>query len=673
MRKIYVLLSAFVVLSMMLAACGTATPVATQPPVVTGPTAVPPTEVPPVSAASPYIGSGVLDGNGIPPDFFNDVHIRKAFSYAFDWDTFINDVYKGEAVQSLELALPGMIGYDANVPHYTMDLAKAEEEFKASTLTSADGKSLWDTGFRVQMLYNTGNTTRQIVAEILAASLYGLNNKFIIETLGLPWPAYLAAQRAGTIPIMTGGWIEDIHDPSNWYQPYTVGSYGGRQNMPADMKAGFKTLLDQGVAVTDPTARAAVYNQINQMYYDLNPGTPIVMATSHGFQQNWVQGRIMNPLYPGVNFSTLSKAAGAKNPTTFTEASFGDPVNLDPALAYDTASGEVISAVYETLVYYDGDKPGAFVPMLASEMPTISADGMTYTFTLRSGVKFSNGDPLTASDVVFTFVRGILQGGSASPQWLVSEPFFGVGNQDVAQMVDPSGALVDDPAGLQAADPATLKSVCEDLKAKFVVDDTAGTISMKLATPWGPFLATIANFWGSITDAKWVAEQGGWDGSCDTWQKFYGITDAEDLLQNKAMGTGPFVLDHWTPGTEVVLTRNPTYWGTAPAMERVVIQNITEWGTRFAELQAGDADVAAVPVENRSQANALVGEIQIYDPTTLTYGPTQKVCKYDSTALGLAMFTVCEAGETGTGGPLHVFMNQNLLQQDVILYNFAIK
>jgi peptide/nickel transport system substrate-binding protein len=263
---------------------------------------------------NPYIGSGTLDGNGVPSDFFADVHIRKAFSYAFDWDTFVNDVYTGEAVQSLTLPLPGMPGYDLGAAHYTFDLAKAEEEFKLADLDH-DGVAagddpegdIWTTGFRLQMGYNQGNTTRQITAEILASSLSQINELFSVETLGLPWPSYLQAQRAGTLPIMTGGWLEDIHDPHNWYQPYTVGAYGARQRLPDDLKAQFSELLDAGVAETDTDARHQIYLDLNQLYYDLVPGTPIVLATSHGFEQRWVKGRINNPIFPGTYYYTISK------------------------------------------------------------------------------------------------------------------------------------------------------------------------------------------------------------------------------------------------------------------------------------------------------------------------------------------------------------------------------
>ncbi len=263
---------------------------------------------------NPLLGSGKLDGNGIPSDFFADEHIRKAFSYCFDWDTLINDVFKGEAVQSIGLPLPGMPGYFTDIPHYTTDLDKCAAEFKLADVDK-DGipagddpeGDVWTTGFRVQMAYNQGNSTRQTVAEILAGQLSQVNELFSLETLGLPWASYLRAQRAKQLPIMIGGWLEDIHDPHNWYQPYTTGTYGGRQSLPDDVKAQFKAILDKGVAELDPAKRAEIYKEANQLYYDLAVGTPLEIATSHAYRQRWVQGEVLNPIFPGLHFFEISK------------------------------------------------------------------------------------------------------------------------------------------------------------------------------------------------------------------------------------------------------------------------------------------------------------------------------------------------------------------------------
>jgi len=264
---------------------------------------------------NPYIGSGKLDGNGIPPDFFSDVHIRKAFGYCFDYETLINDLFSGEATQSYQLTLPGMPGFVADQAHYAYDLDKCAAEFKLADLDK-DGIAagddpegdVWTTGFRVQMMFNQGNSLRQTISEILAGTLSEVNELFVVEILGLPWPAYLRAQRAKQIPIMTAGWIEDIHDPHNWYQPYTVGSYGGRSNIAPDVTAQFRDILARGVAETDPAKRAEIYKEANALYYDLAVGIPLYYSTSHGFTQRWVQGLVLNPIFGGnIYYYTVYK------------------------------------------------------------------------------------------------------------------------------------------------------------------------------------------------------------------------------------------------------------------------------------------------------------------------------------------------------------------------------
>ena len=312
------------------------------------------------------------------------------------------------------------------------------------------------------------------------------------------------------------------------------------------------------------------------------------------------------------------------HPDTLVVATIGDAESLDPAWDYESSGIGVIMNLYDQLVTYDKSDATHFVPDLATKWE-ISQDGKTYTFYIRKGVKFHNGDTLTPEDVAYTFQRAILQGGTDSPMWLLTEPFFGIGTYDIAELVDPTGALDDDPGALKKADPEKLKAACEKIVNAITYDNDKGTVTMHLAQPWGPFLATIAQGWASIIDKQWSIKQGAWDGSCDTWQNYYGVDDSTAPLGKVENGTGPYILDHWTPGEEIVLKANPHYWRaeqnvpawdgapTAPSIQTVVLKVVKEWGTRFAMLKAGDADFADVPRQNVAQVDPLVGEICVWN------------------------------------------------------------
>ncbi|MEW6030881.1 MAG: ABC transporter substrate-binding protein [Chloroflexota bacterium] len=365
-------------------------------------------------------------------------------------------------------------------------------------------------------------------------------------------------------------------------------------------------------------------------------------------------------------------APTSPDPTTFVQAVIGEPETLDPALAYETAGGEIIQNVYETLVFYDGEATDKFVPMLA-ESWEVSDDGSVYTFHIRSGVKFHDGADLTASDVAYSFQRGLLFGGYSGPQWLLAEPFFGIGVDDISIVVDGEGACADDRECLSALPAEDLLAACEKVTGAIVADDAAGTVTMTLAQAWGPFLATIAQTWGSAMDKDWVVANGGWDGDCATWQNFYAEPSESDPFTTIMNGTGPFMLDHWTQGEELVLVRNDNYWREPAKLERVVTKSVDEWGTRFAMLQAGDADYADVPSENRSQMDALVGSMRVFDLAAGSYAEDVEVCAYDASAQGQAKFTACAAGETGTGGPFRLYIGRpSIVSQDLFMtFNIA--
>ncbi len=318
-----------------------------------------------------------------------------------------------------------------------------------------------------------------------------------------------------------------------------------------------------------------------------------------------------------------AQAHRSPDPATFVQATFGEPETLDPALGYDTASNEMILNIYEPLVFYDGIHTDRFVPLLA-ESWKVSEDGRVYTFKIRSGVKFHEGQELTAEDVAYSFQRGLLLGGRSGPQWLLAEPFFGIGVDDITCLVDDC-ASADDREALSARDPSVLRAACERVKSAIAADDSAGVVTMTLAQPWGPFLPTIAQTWGGILDKDWAAAHGAWDGSCETWQNYYAEPAESSPLSRIANGTGPFKLGEWKVGDELILVRNENYWREPARLARVVTKYISEWGTRFAMMRAGDADMVAVPDGNRSQMDALVGEICEFDLETNRYKPCEVV------------------------------------------------
>jgi peptide/nickel transport system substrate-binding protein len=309
----------------------------------------------------------------------------------------------------------------------------------------------------------------------------------------------------------------------------------------------------------------------------------------------------------------------SSDPNTLVWATHGDNDTFDPAWNYESAGDAIILNVYDQLVTYNGPDATSFVPSLATEWD-IQDDGQTYIFTIREGVTFHNGNDLTPEDVEYTFERGLLQGGGWSPQWLYTEALFGTGIYDVAELVDPSGALDDDPEALQAVDPDLLMAACQQVTDAIEVD--GNTVVFNLSQSWGPWLGTLAQSWGSIIDKEWAMEQGTWDGDCATWQNYYGVTSDSTPLRDVMNGTGPYMLDHWTPGEETVLVINENYWRmepvfeggpTGPSIERIVVRGVDEWGTRYAMLQAGDADIATVPRENVAQVDPLVGKLCEWD------------------------------------------------------------
>ncbi|MBQ6518146.1 MAG: ABC transporter substrate-binding protein [Anaerolineaceae bacterium] len=190
-----------------------------------------------------------------------------------------------------------------------------------------------------------------------------------------------------------------------------------------------------------------------------------------------------------------------------------EPNTLDPQCTSEHYN--VPLNVFDRLVEVKTvDGENRLVPSLA-ESWVVSEDGLVYTFTLREGVKFSNGSPLTSGDVKFSMER------------LLTHPRSR--NQDIA-------------VSIVGADQLRAKDA-EHLEGFRVIDDLNFEITLQY--PYGPFLACLSTPGASILDEETVRAAG---------DKF-GI----DVQQT--VGTGPFVLEEWKAGSEITMAKNRNFWG----------------------------------------------------------------------------------------------------------------
>jgi peptide/nickel transport system substrate-binding protein len=243
------------------------------------------------------IGTGEWGTGGIPPDFFSDEHVRKAFNYCFDWDTFIQDVRMGESVQRRGPIIEGMFGFNPDQEIFTYDLDKCAEEFALAW----DGKVM-EEGFFVQYLYNTGNDTRRAAGEIFEANVESISDNFAITVSDMPWPAYLRQLVDGRLALFTIGWLEDFHHPHNWVQPYmhSAGAFAGFAGWPEDMVEEFDAKVGECVSLADLAAAEQCYFDLQAMTYDNVTNVFIDQPTIRHYEQMWMEGYYYNPAYFGV-------------------------------------------------------------------------------------------------------------------------------------------------------------------------------------------------------------------------------------------------------------------------------------------------------------------------------------------------------------------------------------
>lgn len=229
---------------------------------------------------------------------------------------------------------------------------------------------------------------------------------------------------------------------------------------------------------------------------------------------------------PGANPGTAGgDTAGTDSKDTIVIGLSANPVTLNPYNTTDSPAYRVIYSIHETLVKRDADMN--IIPGLAESWEIV--DDTTYVFHIRKGVKFHNGEELTANDVKFSF---------------------------------------DQQNGNPHAESVTGTVDFENCK---VIDEY--TFEMKMKSPFGAILQNLAHPVASIVNEK-------------------AYTEAGDTYGENPVGTGPYKFVEWKADDYVSLTRFDEYWDETAKIKDVLIRIIPESSTRSIEVESGGIDIA---------------------------------------------------------------------------------
>jgi ABC-type dipeptide transport system, periplasmic component len=249
--------------------------------------------------------------------------------------------------------------------------------------------------------------------------------------------------------------------------------------------------------------------------------------------------------------ATAAPTSAIKAGGTWVFGSASDPTTLDAILMQDGESIRIAQQIYETLVKLQPGSASTLVPGLAKSWEA-TPDGLTYTFHLQTGVKFSDGTAFNADAAVANVLRW-----KNLPDALQGDDYY-----DITVF----GGY---------GDKSLIKSATK-------VDDA--TFTMVLTTPKADFLTamTLAPF--SIQSPTALAAHNADKGSKDT---------TNDYWQKAPTGTGPFMFaGDFVPGDHYTIVKNPNYWDTANAahLDKVIFKPIADSAQRLTALKSGTVD-----------------------------------------------------------------------------------
>ncbi|HZQ49707.1 MAG TPA: peptide ABC transporter substrate-binding protein [Candidatus Dormibacteraeota bacterium] len=272
--------------------------------------------------------------------------------------------------------------------------------------------------------------------------------------------------------------------------------------------------------------------------------------------------------------STSNGGGGLASDQTLKFPILGDFGTFDPAQLDAESDSEIVQNVFNGLVKFDNNLN--IVPDIASDMPTVSSDNLTYTFKLRQDVTFSNGDKVTAKDVLYSWNRAAWDQGAYA--FLLSAID---GYNDVASASTASGA----PTGSDLESKLEKNDPSVSMKGLTAPDGPTGyTVVAKLSSPAGWFLSAIAleATTGMIVDMNAIKQDPNGNTASATWWS----------NPATAIGTGAFKITAYTPKQSIEFQSVDNWWGSPkPTLKKVHIDILSDAHSAIVAWEQGSYDL----------------------------------------------------------------------------------
>ncbi|MGW8226123.1 MAG: ABC transporter substrate-binding protein [Anaerolineales bacterium] len=533
-KKFFILLAVLVAASMVLAACAPAATeapteevVATEAPMeepteapMEEPTEAPmeePTEAPMEEPTEAPMAEGPLWTKGL----------RQAVAAAIDREVIVDRVFEGRNPPAYHMVPPGY-------PYATepfLDMYGTRDLELAKELLAQEGYSE-ENPFSFELWYppeHYGTTTAdvmQVIKEQLEET-----GMVQVELISQNWAEYVDSFVAGELPFFILGWFPDFVDPETWLSPF-ASCGASNDNGIFYCNEEMDALLLKGAASSDPAVREETYKELGEFYAEDLPTIPLFWEPEFITVRNGVEGVAIGAPFE-FSYDVVSFGEGAApvsgSPDTIIIGTTDEVNSLDPQDAYATHDWEILKNTGEPLLKYI---PGTaeLVPGAAAELPTVSEDGLTYTYTLREGLEFADGTPINAQTYVDSWDRlNTLQG-------------------QVSGLIQ---VYVD---SVEAVD---------DLTVAYNLKDTFGFFPSLSAT--APFIPA--------NPAQFPADE---------------IVQFPEIID----GNGPYRMVSYVPGEQLVLEANPNFHGDAPLIPNVIVRYFADPTTMSNAVESGEIDIA---------------------------------------------------------------------------------